>query len=512
MSKRLIYTLSVAMALAAIFLIVVQMMTIKHTADLQEKNFRTQTYKALQDVTDALDMAEINQFYALDADQSDYRSTTNGLFPNSDRVSPLGSLEKTGEVLISQKFTTTNTNGGINERSNFISQVQVQSFQHGYNRKSAQDAQKLRYQIYMKERSDLPLSLRFPVDILAQALDSALKRNDILLDYKYTILTQIDGKSAYIMGSKDYKPGKRTKQYKRLLLADDEPIKPNYLCVYFPDQNNNFFKSTSFLVFPSLVLTLMIIGIFIVTLQIILRQKKISQIKNDFINNMTHELKTPISTISLASQMLRDSSVTLPQSTVDHISGVIFDESKRLSNQVEKVLQMAVFNEGRLKLKFSQIDLNKLAESVAANFEIRVSNENGDLKTDLFAENPFIRGDEVHITNVIFNLLDNAVKYSKTRPVIELSTENKNGWAIIQVKDHGIGIPKEHQAQIFERFYRVPTGNIHNVKGFGLGLSYVKRIVDVHNGKIKVDSTLGKGTRFRLYFPLKQTQYYGKEN
>jgi len=508
----MIYTLSVAMAIAAAFLIIVQMMTIKHTAELQEKNFSTQAYKALQDVTEYIDILEINQFYSLDAEQNEWPSNSSGIFPNSDPVLPLSTLEKSGEISVYRKFSGNNGKGGITEQSNFFSQIQVQSFQHGYNRKSAQDAQKLRYQIFMKERSELPLSLRFPPDILAQALDTALKRNDILLEYKYAILTQIDGKNAYIMGSKDYKPLKRTHQYKRLLLADDEPIKPDYLCVYFPDQNNNFFKSTSFLVFPSLILTLMIIGIFIVTLQIILRQKKISQIKNDFINNMTHELKTPISTISLASQMLRDSSVSLSHSTVDHISGVIFDESKRLSNQVEKVLQMAVFNEGRLKMKFSQIDLNKLAETVASNFEIRVTNENGELKTDLLAENPFIRGDEVHITNVIFNLLDNAVKYSKTNPLIELSTENRNGWAIVQIKDNGIGIPKEHQSQIFERFYRVPTGNIHNVKGFGLGLSYVKRIIDVHNGKIKVDSTLGKGTRFRLYFPLTHTQNYGKEN
>jgi two-component system, OmpR family, phosphate regulon sensor histidine kinase PhoR len=500
------------MAIAAASLIVVQMMTIKHTAELQEKNFSIQATKALQDVTELIDILEINQFYALDADQSDWPINSSGLFPNSDPNLPLSALEKSGEISVYRKFSNTSGNVGINEQSNFISQVQIQSFQHGYNRKSAQDAQKLRYLTFMKERSELPLSLRFPPEILAQVLDSALKRNDIFLDYKYTILTQIDGKSRYIMGSPDYKPGKRTTQYKKLLWADDDPVKPDYLCLYFPDQNSSFLKSTSFLVFPSLLLTLFIIGIFIVTLQIILRQKKISQIKNDFINNMTHELKTPISTISLASQMLRDSSVSLTQSTVDHISGVIFDESKRLSNQVEKVLQMAVFNEGRLKLKFTEIDLNKLAETVASNFEIRVSNKDGELKTDLQAENPYIRGDDVHITNVIFNLLDNAVKYSKSKPLIELSTENKNGWAIVQVKDNGIGIPKEHQEKIFERFYRVPTGNIHNVKGFGLGLSYVKRIVDVHNGKIKVDSTLGKGTRFRLYFPLNNIQDYGKEN
>jgi len=500
------------MAVVAASLIGVQMMTIKQTAELQEKNFSTQVYQALQDVSLYIDILEINQFYAQDAEQNDWPINFSGLFPNSDPNAPLSAIEEQGEISVYRKFSRSDDNGGNLEQANFFAQVQTQSFQHGYNVKSAEDARKLRYLRFMKEQADLPLTARISPDTLAMVLDTVLKRNGILLDYKYTVLTQVDGKNANIMGSPDYKPGKKTKPYKKLLFPEDAQLRPNFLCVYFPDQGRSFFRSTSFLVIPSLVLTLIIIVIFIVTLQIILRQKKISQIKNDFINNMTHELKTPISTISLASQMLRDSSVSLSQSTVDHISGVIFDESKRLSNQVEKVLQMAVFNEGRLKLKFTQIDLNQLAETVASNFEIRVSNESGELKTDLQAENPVIRGDEVHITNVIFNLLDNAVKYSKSKPEIELSTENKNGWVIVQVKDNGIGIPKEHQTQIFERFYRVPTGNIHNVKGFGLGLSYVKRIVDVHNGKIKVDSTLGKGTRFRLYFPLKNTQNYGKEN
>jgi two-component system phosphate regulon sensor histidine kinase PhoR len=251
-----------------------------------------------------------------------------------------------------------------------------------------------------------------------------------------------------------------------------------------------------------LILTLIIIGIFVFTLQIILRQKKLSQIKNDFINNMTHELKTPISTISLASQMLKDNSLIHSPSTIDHISGVILDESKRLSGQVEKVLQMAVFNEGKIKLKFTEIDLNQIVSSAAANFEIRVTTSEGTLETSLLADNPMINGDEIHITNVIYNLLDNAEKYSKENPRIEISTENKSDWVIVQIKDYGIGISKENLSQIFERFYRIPTGNVHNVKGFGLGLSYVKRIVEEHHGKIKVESTVGKGTKFRIYFPV----------
>ena len=508
----MIYTLSVVMAVVAASLIIVQMLTIKQTAELQEKNFSAQANKALLDVTEFISLLELNYFFTNYDDQFDIPSSTTGIYPNNDPNLPLGALEEGGEISIQRRLSVTSRRGGVVTQSNFTSQLQIPSFQHSYNAKRAQDLQDLRLHLFLKDRAELPITERIPSNILNQLLDSALRQNDILLDYRFTVLTQIDGKSKYIIGSENFKPGKRTKVYSKLLFPKDDPWKPDFLCIYFPDQNKSFFSSTSFMVFPSLLLTLIIIVIFIVTLQIILRQKKISQIKNDFINNMTHELKTPISTISLASQMLRDSSVTLSPTTVDHISGVIFDESKRLSNQVEKVLQMAVFNEGRLKLKFSQIDLNKVAEMVASNFEIRISNENGELKTNLLAENPLIRGDEVHITNVIFNLLDNAVKYSKSNPLIELSTENKNGWVIVDVKDHGIGIPKEHQTQIFERFYRVPTGNIHNVKGFGLGLSYVKRIIDVHNGKIKVDSTLGKGTRFRLYFPLKNTQNYGKEN
>ena len=499
------------MAVAAASLIWVQMMTIKQTADLQEKNFSTQAFQALQDVAEAIDMTEFSLFYTQDSEQSSVPYNNSRLFPNSDPRLPIGAIEEIGEISVYRKFSSGNNQTKINKSITF-SQSQIPRFQDGYNRKSALDAQNLRYQLFMKERGDLPLTIRLPPNILAEALDTILKRNGIFLDYKYTVLTQIDGKTTHIMGSEDFNPGKRNRIYKRLLFPGDDPVKPDFLCVYFPDQSNSFLKSTSFMVFPSLLLTLIIIVIFIVTLQIILRQKKISQIKNDFINNMTHELKTPISTISLASQMLRDSSVSLSQPTIDHISGVIFDESKRLSSQVEKVLQMAVFNEGKLKLKFTKIDINSLVETVSSNFDLRISNENGELKTSLQAENPYITGDEVHITNVLFNLLDNAVKYSKSNPLIEISTENKIGWVVVHVKDNGIGISKEHLSQIFERFYRVPTGNIHNVKGFGLGLSYVKRIIDVHNGKIKVDSTPGKGTRFKLYFPLKNTQNYGKED
>jgi two-component system phosphate regulon sensor histidine kinase PhoR len=180
---------------------------------------------------------------------------------------------------------------------------------------------------------------------------------------------------------------------------------------------------------------------------------------------------------------------------------VINQESKRLSFQVEKVLQMAVFNEGRLKLKFKEFDLNHTLQNVLNNFDLRVKSKNGVLHSELNAENAMVKGDEVHITNVVFNLLDNAMKYSNGTPEITVATEFKNDNIVVSVSDNGIGIPKEHHTQIFDRFYRVPTGNVHNVKGFGLGLSYVKKIVDLHNGRIKVDSAVNKGTKFSILLP-----------
>ena len=188
-------------------------------------------------------------------------------------------------------------------------------------------------------------------------------------------------------------------------------------------------------------------------------------------------------------------------SIIEHVSKVISQESKRLSFQVEKVLQMAVFNEGRLKLKLREFDVNKMIETVTGNFELRVKNKNGTLTTEINAESGMVKGDEVHITNVVFNLLDNAMKYSKETPAIKVTTENRKSQLVVSVEDNGIGIAKEHQAQIFDRFYRVPTGTVHDVKGFGLGLSYVKKIVDLHDGNIKVESAAGKGTKFKIYFP-----------
>ncbi|HWS00274.1 MAG TPA: HAMP domain-containing sensor histidine kinase, partial [Prolixibacteraceae bacterium] len=501
MSKKMINILAVVMAAAVAVMVWVQVITINKTAKLQESNFNFIVNRALSDVSDMLDYQEIKLFYELDAKFyiPDVKpSNSLSLYPNSDPSESLKKLGRSGELTVTYNSSAVRRSGSSFELGKSQTTIIFPSMQSSYNRQSEKQSQDLRYQNYMLERSEMKVEDRVLPEYLRHELDIELKEKDILLAYKYCVKTTINGKTKMVLGDEDYHPKKGTREYKTPLFYDQTSPKPHYLFVYFPEQHAEQIKAISNFVLPSMLLTVIIIGIFVFTLQIILRQKKLSQIKNDFINNMTHELKTPISTISLASQMLKDNSLVHSPSTIDHISGVIFDESKRLSSQVEKVLQMAVFNEGKLKLKFTAIDLNHIVSQAASNFEIRVTNANGTLETSLLAENPVIRGDEVHITNLIFNLLDNAEKYSKDIPRIEISTENKSNWVIVQIKDYGIGISKENLTQIFERFYRIPTGNVHNVKGFGLGLSYVKRIVEEHHGKIKVESTVGKGTKFRI--------------
>jgi two-component system phosphate regulon sensor histidine kinase PhoR len=255
---------------------------------------------------------------------------------------------------------------------------------------------------------------------------------------------------------------------------------------------------------PSMIFTFVLIVTFIFTIVVIFRQKRYSEIKNDFINNMTHELKTPIASISLASQMLNDESVPKNEMMMKHLGTVINDETKRLRFLVEKVLQMSMFDRKKAVFKKKELDLNEMVETVANSFTLRVEHTGGKIYTDIGAVDSTIYVDEMHFQNVINNLLDNAVKYRRPdQPIdIYMKTWNDKEHVCLSIKDTGMGIKKENLKKVFDKFYRVHTGNVHDVKGFGLGLAYVKNIVDLHNGEIKVDSEYGKGTKFTIKLPI----------
>lgn len=256
---------------------------------------------------------------------------------------------------------------------------------------------------------------------------------------------------------------------------------------------------------PSFVFTFILLVIFLYTIIIAFRQKKLTEMKNDFINNMTHEFKTPISTISLAAQMLNDDAVRKSQSTLQHISNVINDETKRLRFQVEKVLQMSMFERQKATLKLQDVNANVVIDNIIHTFKLKVEKYGGKLTANLNADDAIVNVDEMHFTNVIFNLLDNAVKYRREDVPLELtaSTNELPGNRLeITISDNGIGIKKEDLKKIFDKFYRVSTGNRHDVKGFGLGLAYVHKMVNELGGDIRVESELNVGTKFIIILPL----------
>jgi signal transduction histidine kinase len=220
---------------------------------------------------------------------------------------------------------------------------------------------------------------------------------------------------------------------------------------------------------------------------------------------MTHELKTPVSTISLAAQMLNDSGVAKTPVMIDHLSRTIKDETKRLTIQIDKILQMSIFEKESSALKLQEMDIHELLLNIAGTFAIKVENTGGDIQTELDAEKSMVWVDEVHFTNIIYNLMDNSVKYSDGPLILRLKTWNEKNKLFISIEDNGIGISKSNLKRIFEKFYRVPTGSVHNVKGFGLGLSYVKKVVNDHGGVIKAESEFNKGTKFIISLPLKKT-------
>ena len=351
----------------------------------------------------------------------------------------------------------------------------------------------------LRTASDKPLGQRVNFKQLDAFLKAELRNNGISIPYHFTVTDRV---GTLIYHCSDYVPDGNETLYSRIIFKNDPPARMGMVNVHFPTMDSYIFSSVRFMI-PSVVFTFVLLVTFIFTIYIIFRQKKLTEIKNDFINNMTHEFKTPISTISLAAQMLQDPAVGKSPAMFKHISGVINDETKRLRFQVEKVLQMSMFERQKATLKMKDVNANEMIAGVVNTFALKAEKNNGSITTDLKAHCPWIFVDEMHFTNVIFNLLDNAVKYKKPDGELRLHvrTWNESDKLYISIQDNGIGIKKENLKKIFDKFYRVHTGNLHDVKGFGLGLAYVKKIIQDHKGAIRAESELNVGTKFIIVLP-----------
>lgn len=336
--------------------------------------------------------------------------------------------------------------------------------------------------------------------ILELYLKRAFSKHKLYIDYEYGIYDCSSEKMVYGNYISAEKGSDSNKKVSNLPKWDEYPY---YFGVHFPTRSSYLAAQMDIWIFSSAVLLIVII-FFAYTLFVIFKQKRLSDIQRDFINNMTHEFKTPIATIAVSTDLITNPKIFDNKEKLLNYAHIIKNQNTRLKNQIEKVLQMARMEREKLKLNKEAIDLHELIIETVESFTLRRSEET-EIKTELSlnAQNPIIEADAVHLTNIIYNLLDNAIKYTETTPILKMSTRNENNCITFSIQDNGIGISKEYQRKIFDKFFRVPTGNIHNVKGFGLGLNYVKVVVKAHKWKIDLESDLGKGSKFSIKIPQK---------
>ncbi len=514
MKKKTIWTIAVIMGLSFILLLFLQLTYIREMANMKKEQFDESVNRALYQASRNLELNETLRYLEKyvreterkennqgngsagaqkDAADSSSRRTANS-FRGSNYLTFRMKMKMDNPVKMPKAMILINDKNSNNAASRSLQEI----VKNRYVYQKALVDEVVMNMLY--SASDKPLKERVNFKILDQDIKAELINNGVNIHYHFIVTTQ-DGREVY--RCPDYSDEGSEFTYTQVLFRNDPSSKMGVVKVHFPDINSYIFSSIKFMI-PSVFFTLILLVTFIITLVLVFRQKRYNEIKNDFVNNMTHELKTPIASISLATQMLNDDSVTKSEKMRKHLVGVITDETKRLRFLVEKVLQMSMFDRKKSSFKKKHLDLNEMVESIANSFSLRVEHTGGKINVDIGAVDSDIYVDEVNFQNVIFNLMDNAVKYRKTdEPVnIYLKTWNDDKWLYLSVHDTGKGIKKDDLKKIFEKFYRVGTGNVHDVKGFGLGLAYVKKVVDLHDGEIKVDSEYGKGSTFTIKLPV----------
>lgn len=512
MKKSTIWFISIIMGVSFAALLYLQVRYFEQVIRLRKEQFDSSVSRSLSQVAQKMEMEE-----TLKGLKNDIRTThvDTDNAENENLVNGIGTMHKENKYAFDQNESTPSRLKSMPIHPStlpkgLILRYQIGSSMYDISEKMKEEVKsRYLYQRVLLDKviysilytsSERPLKDYINFKMLDLNLKSELMDNGINIPYHFTV-TNRQGEIIY--RCPDYSPVGEEYTYKQILMPNNPPSNTGILKIHFPDMQSYIFQSVKFLI-PSIIFTLILIVTFIFTIFILFRQKRLSEIKNDFINNMTHELKTPVSSISLAVQMLLDPAVPKTEKMTAHLSGIISDETKRLRMLIEKVLQTSVFEGQKVSYKNKEIDANKLISDVANTFELKVKQLGGILETDINAEKATIYGDQMHVTNVMFNLMDNAMKYRRENVDFHLkvATWNEHDELCISIADNGIGIKKEDLKKIFEKFYRVHTGNLHDVKGFGLGLAYVKGIIDALHGKIHAESEYGKGTTFIITLPI----------
>ncbi|MCR5362225.1 MAG: HAMP domain-containing histidine kinase [Bacteroidales bacterium] len=525
MRKSTIWYISIALFIALVGLIAIQFSYLDEILASRREQFNHAVNRALTMVSRQLERQETRAY--LDANFDDEtRAVLEQMFHDDEDVMPRAHSRSWSRT--HSKVTFTNPDGTVQtfEYNGIDTMTHFTVGPRGKN--NIQSRQKTRqdmlFRQYMHKRevfddvffrlmvknNDRPIMERIDIEQLKKMIADNLSHDGYDLPFEFCVVDK-DGRNAYQSPGYKASVAEKAGSFMQILFDSQGTDAPgmqdryNYVEVYFPSSQRFLLSSSLNFMLPSFFFTAVVLFLFIFVIVVVFRSKKLSEMKNDFVNNMTHEFKTPISSISLAAQMLNDPTISISSDRVKRLTGVIDDETKRLRFLVEKVLQMSMFEKQRTNLKQKELCINALIDSVVNTFTIKVERAGGHIEAELNAEDDVCYVDEMHFTNVIFNLLDNAYKYAREDVPLHLkvTTSNPDEKSLeIRVADNGIGIEKENLKRIFEKFYRVPTGNLHNVKGFGLGLAYVWKIVHDHGGQIKAESEFGQGTTFIIRVPL----------
>ncbi|MCC8118662.1 MAG: HAMP domain-containing histidine kinase [Bacteroidales bacterium] len=510
MKKSTIWILTFLMAVAFVGLICMQMLYLHNMVNMRYEQFSEGVRQSLYAVSQRLVRQETRYFL----DESVSQVSSSSIYSSN-----LSGTAATPQ-LDGLKFSFTSSTGLEADLTIKGDPSQINRIQSSNGHVGRQQYQSVRDEVRDRYRQQKGIIDEVIVNIIAQSsvrpinerADSAtvssflreeLDTLGLKVPFEFAVVNR-SGTVLYRTAGYSATSAERDNMFVQVLFPNDPLDKQTYLKVYFPTKNDYVFSSVSFM-YPSIAFTAILLVVFVITIVLAFRQKKLSEMKNDFINNMTHEFKTPISSISLAAQMLNDQSVRKSPTMLQQISTVINDETKRLRFQVEKVLQMSMFDRQKATLKLEEVDANLAIYNIVNTFKLKVEKYGGKITAQLDAMDAIVNVDEMHFTNVIFNLLDNAVKYrDDERPLNLLVTSRDlpDERLEITVQDNGIGIRKDDLKKIFEKFYRVSTGNLHDVKGFGLGLAYVHKMVHELGGEITVESELHVGTKFIIILPL----------
>ncbi len=534
MNKRTLYIIIGLMSVALVGIIGLQAYWISKALNLSQRNFETHVNNAMRHVVRQLEQREMNQFLIVAAgmeaegvrvkvfdhsEESEGHELGDSIRVNysSDAVFLSENHLPDGEVQIRVQASTSSSSDdtvwvdhtvGANVKRairhmplsglNLWAEERLSEHLHHLEKEESDIEEMFARTLQFVASPSKTIGERIDITQLDTLLSQAFRDAGITLDYQFMVFK--DRKKEVVFKTSNASEGSLFETKHQIqLFPNSSGVFRSLLGVYFPSQRLHTFGDVWGLASASFFFTSIILICFALTIRAILRQKKLSEMKNDFINNMTHEFKTPLATISLATDALNAPMVREQPEKMNYYTRIIKEENQRMNQQVERVLQIA---RTQIRLKPVTLDMHQVIERAAENIQLHVAKRQGKVTLDLAAAQTSLQGDEVHLTNLFTNLLDNANKYSPQAPDISIRSWNDDGMLAISVGDKGLGISKSDLEKVFDRFYRVSTGNLHDVKGFGLGLSYVREIVQAHHGEIRVKSKVGQGTTFTVYLPI----------